>query len=133
MDQSSKRIEYIDIFRGLGILIMVMGHVGFGDLFQHFIHAFHMPMFFWVSGFFYKRNYDIKLLIRKRVKTLLVPYLIFGAVHLLICAILKIQNIESALQHLLWENTRGLPIAGALWFLTALFCVNCFLHSSISI
>lgn len=41
-----KRIAYIDILRGIGILLMVMGHVGFGSRFSHYIHAFHMPLFF---------------------------------------------------------------------------------------
>lgn len=46
------RIDSIDIFRGMGIIIMVMGHIGFGYVFDHFIHAFHMPMFYFVSGMF---------------------------------------------------------------------------------
>ena len=54
MNQS--RITFIDVFRGLGILLMVMGHIGFGGIFDKFIHAFHMPMFFFVSGYFYHRK-----------------------------------------------------------------------------
>ena len=41
-----KRIEYIDVYRGLGIILMIMGHIYFGKLFDIFIHAFHIPMFF---------------------------------------------------------------------------------------
>lgn len=40
------RINYIDIFRSFGIIAMIMGHIGFGQAFDYFIHAFHMPMFF---------------------------------------------------------------------------------------
>ena len=47
------RIEYIDLFRGIGILLMIMGHIEFAPRFDHFIHAFHMPMFFFVSGYFF--------------------------------------------------------------------------------
>lgn len=53
---SKQRLDYIDVFRSLGIIAMVMRHVGFGGKFDHFIHAFHMPMFFFISGFFYKRR-----------------------------------------------------------------------------
>lgn len=53
---SVNRIDYIDIFRAFGIILMVMGHLNFGGNFDHFIHAFHMPMFFFVSGFLYKNN-----------------------------------------------------------------------------
>ena len=52
----TNRIEYIDYYRAIGIVMMVMGHIGFGATFDKFIHAFHMPMFFFVSGFLYKRT-----------------------------------------------------------------------------
>ena len=48
---SKQRLDYIDVFRSLGIIAMVMGHVGFGGKFDHFIHAFHMPMFFFIANF----------------------------------------------------------------------------------
>jgi len=48
------RVVYIDLFRGVGVLLMILGHLGLGKAFDHYIHAFHMPMFFFVSGFFFK-------------------------------------------------------------------------------
>lgn len=57
MTQTRKcRVEYVDLFRGIGIIIMIMGHIGFGRLFDHYIHAFHMPMFFFASGYFFKKS-----------------------------------------------------------------------------
>ena len=50
----SVRIDYLDIFKSFGIILMIMGHIGFGRKFDFFIHAFHMPMFFWISGFLFK-------------------------------------------------------------------------------
>lgn len=65
------RIDYIDIFRGFGIMLMLMGHVGYVKWFDHFFHAFHMPMFFCVSGMFFNlKTWNI----RKKIKSLLVPY-----------------------------------------------------------
>ncbi len=40
------RQKEIDIFRCFGIILMVMGHVGFGKAFDKFIHGFNMQMFF---------------------------------------------------------------------------------------
>ena len=54
MEQET-RLDYIDIFKGFGIILMIMGHIGFGSLFAFFIHAFHMPIFFFISGFFFLR------------------------------------------------------------------------------
>lgn len=50
------RLDYIDVFRSLGILAMIMGHIGFGGRFDYFIHAFHIPMFFFISGFFIEKK-----------------------------------------------------------------------------
>ena len=44
------RIDYIDLFRAFGIILMIMGHIKFGGNFDKWIHAFHMPTFFFVSG-----------------------------------------------------------------------------------
>ena len=119
---NDKRVEYIDIFRAIGIILMIMGHVGFGDRFDYFIHAFHMPMFFIISGLFYKNNIETKQFIKKKAKTLLIPYLSFGLFFYLIWTIINWKNKSlSPLVSLFSVNTDGLPIAGALWFLTALF------------
>lgn len=51
-----KRLDEIDILKAIGIILMVMGHIGFGSIFDYWIHAFHMPMFYLISGFLYKRK-----------------------------------------------------------------------------
>ena len=118
------RVEWMDVFRGTGIILMIMGHIGFGDYFDIFIHAFHMPMFFFISGFFFKHKekYEAAPLefIKKKAKALLIPYLVFGIVFYIVEIFLEGFSWDP-LYHLLWINTGGLPIAGALWFLTALF------------
>lgn len=44
---ANNRVECLDIARCIGIILMIMGHVGFSKRFDHFIHAFNMPMFFY--------------------------------------------------------------------------------------
>lgn len=116
-----QRLDFIDVFRGCGIILMVMGHIGFGSKFDHFIHAFHMPMFFFISGYFYKSSaYKIGEYACKKAKTLLIPYFSFGLAHYFVYILFDGLSIKPLL-HLMTINTDGLPIAGALWFLTALF------------
>lgn len=124
MNQS--RITFIDVFRGGGILLMVMGHIGFGGMFDKFIHAFHMPMFFFVSGYFYhSKIMSINDYCIKKSKTLLIPYVTTGIICLFVWLILNRNSMSlGPLLHLLSINTEGLPIAGALWFLTAMFICN---------
>lgn len=95
-----ERIGYIDSLKGLAILLMVMGHViawqfscwaairhaGPLDatfLFR-FIYSFHMPLLMFCSGLFVIRGVkmslkDVGVSIWKRVKSLLLPYVLTGS------------------------------------------------------
>ncbi|MGN1165381.1 MAG: acyltransferase family protein [Lachnospiraceae bacterium] len=126
------RIGYIDVFRSIGIIFMIMGHIGYGSKFDIFIHAFHMPMFFWISGYLFnhkvKEEISFRSFVMKKAKSLLLPYFVFGLAHYLLYLGVKIvtnHNVDvSPLFHLFSINTTGLPICEALWFLTALFFTN---------
>ena len=118
--QQAARIEYIDLLRSFGIVVMIMGHVGFSSFFDKWIHIFHMPIFFIISGYFYK-PVSFSVMLKKRAKTLLVPYLCFGTLHLVIWFIMQGKIDSHSIYLFLWENTGCIPIAGALWFLTAMF------------
>lgn len=120
---SHQRLDYVDLFRGFGILLMIMGHIGFGVAFDKFIHAFHMPMFFFVSGFFYKPKEDVKLgvLALRKARSLLIPYLCFAVLHYLIHFLAARAIDTDSLLSLVFNTETPIPISGALWFLTALF------------
>ena len=124
---SKKRLEYIDYARGFCIILMIMGHIGFGDAFYKFIHAFHMPIFFVMSGYLYRDKENIGSEIVRKIKQLIVPYFIIGIGHYLIWLVLNhdSDDLTEPLINLLWVNTNlNMPIAGALWFLTCLFWVD---------
>lgn len=61
-----KRIEYIDIYKGIGIILMIMGHIGFGSKFDIWIHAFNMPMFFLYRDFCIKIEITSMNFLRKK-------------------------------------------------------------------
>lgn len=116
------RILYVDYLRGFGILLMIMGHVGFGQIFDRWIHAFHMPLFFLVSGYLFRKE-DIVPRLKKRMHGLLIPYAVFGVAY---CAFyfLRSKRFDLHTIYLLcFENTAdlGIPYGGGIWFLTALF------------
>ena len=50
---NSRRIVYIDIAKGIGILLVALAHADislFSPYLHQLIYAFHMPLFFLVSG-----------------------------------------------------------------------------------
>lgn len=116
-----ERKKYIDYAKGIGIILMIMGHIGFGQKFDIWIHSFHMPLFFVISGVLYRKPDDMRQHIRKRIRSLLVPYTCWGGVYTLLSLITVGYLDAEKVMHLLWENTRPLPITSVLWFFTALF------------
>ena len=50
----------LDYIKGIGIILMIIGHSDFAFLYdgllRHFIYSFHMPLFFLCSGYLYKRR-----------------------------------------------------------------------------
>ena len=93
-----ERINYIDYTKGIAILFVIFGHVYCGNnVATNWIYSFHIPLFFIVSGFllnfskskdtvFYTTNSvsytDTKKIILKKLKLLMVPYLLFSLINI---------------------------------------------------
>ena len=81
---NNKRIEYIDIAKGLLILLVVIGHVQQNEpftLLKQFIYTFHMPAFFIISGILFDKsrtaNKKFFPYVKKKIYTLIIPYFFF--------------------------------------------------------
>lgn len=50
-----QREDWADFAKGIGIILVRFGHQKiFGKKLIYLIYAFHMPLFFMISGYFYK-------------------------------------------------------------------------------
>ena len=50
----NKREINIDVLKGLGIIFVMLGHmvgIGFYEDIYVYIYSFHMPLFFFISGY----------------------------------------------------------------------------------
>ena len=99
-----------------------MAHIGFGGIFDHYIHTFHMPMFFFVSGYFFRADSSY-MFFKQKVKNLLLPYFFYAIFLYLGWKVLFGSPKESLLRTLLYMNSTKF-VGAALWFLTALFVAN---------
>lgn len=83
---AKKRIDYLDVAKGIAILSVVVGHTFSaydpGSFLNKFIYSFHMPLFFILSGYFFKSQ-EFKPALNKKVKHLLMPYVIINLVRCL--------------------------------------------------
>jgi fucose 4-O-acetylase-like acetyltransferase len=112
---------------------MIAGHSELLSILHigQYVGGFYMPMFFVASGYFLNvQKYTCKEFIRKRCKTLLLPYIVWALFHLFLWMLMWSVHmpleitVKEAFWGVLWENNVYFPIAGALWFLTCLFIVE---------
>lgn len=80
--QPAARIAWIDVARGIGIILVVLGHtltLSIGGLSaKYVIFTFHMPLFVFLSALVLKPQ-DWQTVARTRMRPLLVPYLVYLA------------------------------------------------------
>lgn len=123
----------LDIMKGIGIILMVIGHAGCPSFLRNFIYTFHMPLFFMISGYLVNGN---KPQIIKRIKALYYPFLFWGLLSLALSYPLYISginpspyNLNEYITHLIKIITfaQPEPISGPLWFLKSLFLAYIFI------
>lgn len=98
------------------MLMVILGHqfekTGLGVPLQ-FIQTFHMPMFFMIAGFFISDSQTMKEFSIKRIKRLLIPYVISCILAAILCSIvvlLKDRQLSSAMNEFLkriWITVYG--------------------------
>lgn len=127
------RIKFIDLSKGIGIIIVVMGHIaGEGgrsfegsSLFRGYIYSFHMALFFILSGILlnnYFQKYEItneslKRKITSLIKRLLITYFLWHIIYFMISSISN-TNIDLHEWVICTLSFRG---RAPIWFLGALF------------
>lgn len=131
------RLHWIDALKGVGVILVVFAHHKLPVALDTYIFSFHVPLFFFVSGLlfdFCKHTSSTAGFVKKRFRTLIVPYFGFALLTCLFYLLLdtgyqpgvtnidffkasSVDNIHSivyALGPLISYNP-------PLWFLTCLF------------
>lgn len=123
--------------KGLAIAGVVAGHLRI-DMLEMFVNYWHLPVFFFVSGYFLKQKHidNSKEFIISRCRRLLVPFVAYALIALLLHNPLSELNIISeakyglsglinGFKHLLLLSSNE-SLIGAMWFLPSLFIVSIF-------
>ena len=85
-ENNSQRDDLWDILKGIGIFAVVVGHSGCPKPLLCFISAFHMPLFFIISGILLNDLYfeNKGLFVKKRMKSLYVPFVKWSIIFILL-------------------------------------------------
>lgn len=134
MSTAKPREAWLDRLKGLGMLLVMYGHASAPPLPKTWIHTFHVPLFFFASGFvFLPDKYpDFKAWWVSRWRTLAVPYLLFGLLGLVGLAVGSlagaVNHSEFTLPGALLGLLAGLrgtsPFNGTLWFVACLLSLE---------
>lgn len=132
-----KRLDWIDYAKGIGIVFVVFGHVLKGliplklinSTFYYysinFIYSFHMPLFFLLSGYFFKSSLikrEFSDFFITKIQTILYPFIIWSLLQTLI----EIMMTNYTNNHIAGEVifTCLIQPRSQFWFLFALFFIN---------
>lgn len=121
----------MDMAKGIGISLVVLGHTQ--SSFGAYIYMFHMPLFFFISGYFFKDSYcyDMRRFFFKRMRSLYVPFVGYGILFFLFHDIFYragfyradiSSSIGGAISVLLMQEVD--PLLAPFWFLPILFLVE---------
>lgn len=97
---NGNRKHWIDIAKGIAIVLMVLGHTSIPDTLSRFIFAFHMPLFFMASG--YTSNwdkYDVCYFIRHKIRTILLPFTLYSIVVAIVMEVMQEQDVMALLKN----------------------------------
>ena len=116
------RLNYIDYAKGIGILLVVLGHI-YSNSVSLWIYSFHMPLFFIISGFLLEHNktYNRKFkdILISKLKSLVIPFYIYSIINTFV--LLCLNNFS---KEILIENSIRIITfqgKGGIWFLPCLF------------
>lgn len=99
------RLHYIDFMKGLCIILIVIHHENehifdlLGNHFNYTLESFRMPMYYFISGIFFKRYDGLGDFVRRKVNNIVVPLCFF---YLLSCLVVGVVSVVPVLQ-------RGFP------------------------
>ncbi|MBO9576364.1 MAG: acyltransferase family protein [Sphingobium sp.] len=122
------RHDWLDALKGIGIILVVAGHIWTRGPFRDAIYTFHMPLFFMASGAV-TRAVPVRVLLPRMGFALGVPFLSFSA------ALLGLDFLVEGLRGVrpvfpdLWAGIATILLAteklrgpfGILWFVPCLF------------
>ena len=130
-----ERDNRVDILKGFGIVLVVLGHLPINGYIKSWIYLFHMPLFFFLSGYLHKNRTTFSQFVGNKARTLLWPYFVWGSIYICFETSLAVfQNqmnrvfLRKQLLALVYGNyiwDRNDIYIGVLWFLLALFWVSC--------
>ena len=118
--KSSARIEWIDLAKGICIILVVLYHVTHEYPLAVQLSSFRMPLYFVLSGLFFKQYEGFVGFLKRKTNKLLIPFLFFFIFTSIIPYIVITHKSSLPMLMMYREIVFNQPI----WFLLCLFEIN---------
>ncbi|MCR5023965.1 MAG: acyltransferase [Lachnospiraceae bacterium] len=124
-----ERIHYIDFAKGIGIILVILGHISYiSDSTRIFVVSFHMPLFFILSGILIhlrkETDRPLKDIAKNKFRRMMIPYFLYSTVGILIYIIYYLlTGRDGGFPTVLSDIVQTLTLYGysVMWFLPAIF------------
>ena len=121
-----QRNASFDIAKGIAIYLVVLGHLVSVSTLRIPIDFTHMPVFFFIAGWFFARRFgfdgeDEGRQIIIKAKRLLLPFLFWSLIALVFNVFMQVRSSVSFLDALMQQSVDIFIHARSLWFLLILF------------
>lgn len=123
-----QRVEWIDIFKLLGIIAIFCGHLGNNTGGLHdFVFFYHVPLFFFAAGIFADSLDDLEIgqVVRKKFRQIILPYWFFVMISMPIIFFTTDESIRTYMAYIkqFVFAVRNQMYTSSLWFFSCLFCM----------
>lgn len=81
--EERKREAYLDIAKGIGIILVILGHIDVGFATTWF-YSFDLPVFFVVTGICFRYRDSFVSYLKSKARRCLIPYTVFGILIVLV-------------------------------------------------
>ena len=122
----NNRINAIDIAKGIGIVLVIVGHaLPSNNTIRYFVYTFHMPLFFMLAGMVMKSPEQEKNFFEDffAEKNLIEKYCLYSVLYIIFDTVIRFLILrQMSLSGLFWDfyNTVVFYGINVLWFLATL-------------
>ncbi len=122
---NKNRINWLDMAKGYGTIAVILAHLAVGKI-GIWLYTFHVPLFFFLSGYVFNSKDKFKDFVNKKTKSLLIPYFTLSIPLILFTSLLQFRtgaltpsSFITLIQTFIIQKRFS-----TLWFIACLFFLN---------
>ena len=120
--RKTNRIEWVDVVKYVCIIMVMLSHLETNtEIWRTVCGPVVLNGFFFAAGYVYKPMDSFGYFMYKKVRQLLIPWLVFGVLDIVLSQIISFNPHGSLMEELKWNFFQIRGQGDQLWFVAALF------------